>query len=247
MKCVTPATIAVIAMIAGEAISGAETPYASHPPTRPLPAVSQRPLAKGPARFVDATAGRDENPGTEEAPWKTLAFALEQLRPGDTLYLRGGVYFEHVTLGVSGEEGRPITIRAYPGELAILDGGLPEFQTSPHSAWATWPGGAAGEFRSTKTYPNLGGKAEGTSLLGNFGDSLVPLHGYRLLGDLRSDNPYWNVSNKVGDEEFVYCGPGVWYDADTGHIHTRLAHTRLPGLGEDNYRGETDPRNVPLI
>jgi hypothetical protein len=227
--------------------AGAAPQWLSHPPTRPLPVASNRPRAEGPVRFVDAKNGADENPGTESAPWKTLAFAAGQLRPGHTLYLRGGVYFEHVPITVSGEEGKPITIRSYPGELAILDGGLPEFQTAPQSAWTPCPGGADGEFRSAKAYPELGGQADGTNVLGNFGDSLVPLHGYRFLGDLRSDNPYWNVSNKVGDEEFVYCGPGVFYDVETGYIHARLAPTRLPGLGEDNFRGETDPRELPLV
>ncbi|MCA9210005.1 MAG: right-handed parallel beta-helix repeat-containing protein, partial [Planctomycetales bacterium] len=107
--------------------------------------------------------------------------------------------------------------------------------------------GAAGEYRSTRTYADVGGAPEQTALLGNFVDSMTPLHGYRLAGDMRSDNPYWNVSNKVGGEEFVYCGPGIWYDHATGRIHARLAHTRLPGLGDDNYRGELDPRRLPLV
>lgn len=225
----------------------ADADFVSHPPTRPLPVASSRPLAAGAARFVDPHRGNDDNPGAQAAPWKTVQHAVGRLQPGETLYLRGGVYFEHVTLRASGAAGRPITLRSYPGELAILDGGLPEFQTAPQSAWEPCPGGAAGEFRSVQTYPGLGGAQDETNVLGNFGDSLVPLHGYRLLGDLRSDNPYWNVSNKVDDEEFVYCGPGVYYDPASGRIHARLAHTRLAGLGEDNYRGETDPRNVPLV
>ncbi len=94
--------------------------------------------------------------------------------------------------------------------------------------------------------PTWAGNAQ-TNVLGHFGDFLVPLHGYRFLGDLRSDNPYWNITSKVADEQHVYCGPGLWYDLDTGRIHIRLAHTKLPGLGEDNYRGEADPRKLPLI
>jgi hypothetical protein len=76
---------------------------------------------------------------------------------------------------------------------------------------------------------------------------MLPLHGYRFRGDLQSDNPYWNVENKVGSQSFVYCGPGVFYDVATGRIHCRLAHTKLSGLHEDNYRGEADPRKLKLI
>jgi hypothetical protein len=45
----------------------------------------------------------------------------------------------------------------------------------------------------------------------------------------------------------LYCGPGLWYDRDSGHIHVRLAHTYLKTPGLANYRGETDPRKLPLL
>jgi hypothetical protein len=45
----------------------------------------------------------------------------------------------------------------------------------------------------------------------------------------------------------VYCGPGLWYDRITGHIHVRLAHTKLPEPEVPNYKGETDPRKLPII
>lgn len=228
-------------------VSGESVRVSSHPPSRPLPVPANRPLPKGPKVFVDGENGSDQNAGTQDSPWKTLKHSFRQLKPGDTLVLRGGVYFEHVTLNTSGTADQPITIRSYPGELAILDGGIPVFQTAPVTAWEPCPGGVEGEFRSTGAYPDLGGRDGQTNLLGNFGDSLVPLHGYRYLDDLRSDNSYWNITSKVADEQHVYCGPGLWYDTETGRIHIRLAHTKLPGLGEDNYRGETDPRKLPLI
>src|SRR5688572_14838900 len=70
--------------------------YASHPPIREMPKPSNRPLAEGPAKFVDATTGSDTADGSEKAPWKTINHALKQLSPGDTLYLRKGSYFENV-------------------------------------------------------------------------------------------------------------------------------------------------------
>ena len=36
-------------------------------------------------------------------------------------------------------------------------------------------------------------------------------------------------------------------DPQTGRIHIRLAHTKLAGLGKRHYRGETDPRQLPLV
>ena len=56
-------------------------------------------------------------------------------------------------------------------------------------------------------------------------------------------------SGKLADNADIdplYCGPGVWYDRETGRIHARLSHTNSPAPVA-NYRGETDPRKLPLV
>jgi hypothetical protein len=237
--------VLLAAMFAVGGAAGAE--FRSHPPMRPLPVAAQRPMAGGPSYFVDARTGDDANDGSQAAPWRTVQHAVGRLRAGDTLYLRHGIYYEHVTVSAAGTEQRPVTIRSFPGELAIVDGGLREFFESPAEAWEPCPGGADGEYWSTRTYPDLGGSAGDTNLLGSFGDSMIPLQGYRFRGDMQTANMYWNVGDKVGDEASVYCGPGLFFDVSSGRIHVRLAHTTLPGLHEDNYRGETDPRKLRLI
>jgi hypothetical protein len=45
----------------------------------------------------------------------------------------------------------------------------------------------------------------------------------------------------------MYGGPGLWFNRETGRVHIRLAHTNLEGLGDRAYRGETDPRKLPLV
>jgi len=292
----------------------ADEQWQSHAPQRPLPTPFDRPLGDGPHYFVDGKAGDDAAPGTKEKPWRTIAFGVTKLTPGDTLVVRGGVYHEHISATLVGTQAKPITIRSAPNELAIIDGGLKEFLYDHATAWEPCPaseGGVPGEYRSTKTYAGLE-QTEGdlqVSLLGNFADSLTPLHGYWNRGDLQSDNPYFNLNEeleefeakktvappvalpevnfekgtpakksaaddllspkkpvpakapavavlakpdkrevgKTGKSKHVYCGPGIWYDRETGRIHCRLAHTKLPGLGDDNYRGETDPRKTPLV
>ena len=76
--------------------------------------------------WVDAGAenASDENPGTEAAPWKTLARAAtaEELAPGDTVLIKTGVYRETMRIRVSGEEGRPITFAAAPGHRVVVKG-----------------------------------------------------------------------------------------------------------------------------
>jgi hypothetical protein len=205
-------------------------------------------MEKGPAFFVDAAKGDDGHDGSASKPWKTINHAVRHLKPGDTLYLRGGRYYERVPIRLQGTPEKPITIRSYPKELAILDGGIREFFEEAATAWEPCPDGVEGEFRSTNAYPDLGAAEKGFNALAYFGDSMVPLLGYRFLKDLRDPSMAWDVKFKTSDEDgSVYCGPGVFYDLKTGRFHVRLAHTNLQALGSDNYRGETDPRKLPLV
>ena len=247
-------------------IAAQERPaWRTHPPMRPLATVVKRERAGTAERFVDASKGHDTAAGTEAAPWKTLAHAFRQLKPGDTLYLRGGTYYEKAALTRSGTAEAPITIAAYPGELVILDGGLPEFLEEPAESWEPLAGGIEGEYVSTKTYfdadtrrvptqflpgawePMWGIEDERPLALGSFAESMVPLHGYRLAVDLRSANELWIGGKAEMRDSGIYCGPGLWFNRETGRIHIRLAHHRLDGLGDRAYRGETDPRKLPLV
>ncbi len=231
-----------IAILLGEyAVEAAEK---SHPPLRPLPQPTERSRNAGPAYFVDAQRGDDSQAGSEQTPWKSLKWAIEQLRPGDTLYLRGGVYYESVSIALAGTAERPITIRSYPGELAVLDGSLREFVEQPDECWEPLPDSQITEFRSRRPYPNL------RHVLGSFGDSMIGLQTYYHRQDLQATDEFINAAKAAGEDakdiDPFYCGPGVWYDRETGYIHCRLAHTHLPAP-LPNYRGPTDPRQVPLI
>lgn len=252
-------------MVAASSAVIAAAEVRTHPPMRPLPLPVKKELASGPKVFVDAARGDDSAAGTEAAPWKTLAQALRKLKAGDTLYLRGGTYYEQPVLSRSGTAEAPIVIASYPGELAVIDGGLREFYENPAASWEPFEGGAAGEYVSTKTYRNAddrkvphqflpgswepmwGIEDERPIALGHFADSMIPLHGYRIALDLRATNELWIGGKKEMKETGLYGGPGLWFDRETGRIHIRLAHHRLEGLGERAYRGETDPRKLPLV
>jgi len=218
----------------------------SHPPQRPLPKPSGRPMGQGRALFADPAKGHDANDGSKDMPWRTINHALALLAPGDTLYLRGGSYFENVYCAIAGTKDKPITIRSYPGEVATIDGGIPEFQTGPARAWEVVDEGL-GEYRSVKAYKNL------RDVIGRFGDSNVGLQTYWYAMDLRARNEAW-IPSEATFIEPIYCGPGIFYDKQTGRIHCRLAHTTLAFPPEktsnfhlDHYRGETDPRKLPLV
>lgn len=215
----------------------------SHPPLRTAPAPVKRPLSAGNAKFVDVKLGSDEGSGLENKPWRTVAHALKQLQAGDTLYLRAGVYYEQLYLGLKGTKEKPIIVRSYPGEQAIIDGALPKFVTAHDKAWEPCPDGVQHEYRSTQRWPNL------RDVIGYFGDSQVGLQTYWHRRDLQATSERFSGGGGKGadekDVEPIYLGPGIWYDATTGYIHCRLATTHLPAPLV-NYAGETDPRKLPL-
>lgn len=221
----------------------AEDAWKSHRPLRVAPSTSKRSMPDGPMLVVDAERGDDANAGTQAAPLKTAQLAINRATPGTTVVLRGGVYLERLVIATRGSAEKPVTLRSWPGEAAIIDGGWPEFSLSPQSAWQPVSGGTSGEFRSTKAFPNV------RDVVGAFGDSMIGLNTYFHRSDLQATNELidyddWDKA-KTTDIKPLWCGPGLWYDAASGHIHCRLSHTHIAGL--DNYSGETDPRKLPLI
>ncbi len=76
------------------------------------------------ASYYVAPNGNNNNPGTLAAPWRTISYAASNsaIRPGDTVYIRGGTYNEYVLQRISGTLSSPITYRNYPGETPVLTG-----------------------------------------------------------------------------------------------------------------------------
>ena len=94
------------------------------PPSEPTPPGSGgSPFVVPPATLYVATNGDDSNSGrSADAAFRTLTKAASIVRPGDVVYIRGGVYPIDVNFRVSGTASTPIVWASYPGEWAILDG-----------------------------------------------------------------------------------------------------------------------------
>jgi hypothetical protein len=75
--------------------------------------------------YYVATDGSDENPGGMAEPLRTIQKAADTARAGDTILVRGGVYREAVVLRFSGQEGKPIVLKNYPGERPVIQPGEP--------------------------------------------------------------------------------------------------------------------------
>lgn len=83
------------------------------------------PFASAGKVYYVSPSGADANGGTIGEPFRTLGRAMLVLRPGDTLYVRGGIYPERVAPAVvPGESDAPVLVSAYPGESPLIQGSL---------------------------------------------------------------------------------------------------------------------------
>src|SRR5208337_4985047 len=80
------------------------------------------------AVYYVAPDGTDGNAGTSAAPWATFDYAMTGLKPGDTLYLKDGLYKKSLKVTVSGAIGKVITLSAVNAGKAIISTSYP---TSP--------------------------------------------------------------------------------------------------------------------
>src|SRR6202521_375199 len=80
--------------------------------------------------YYVAPPGHTTGDGSMGTPWdlQTALSVPPAVRPGDTIWLRGGTYAGAAVAGYSfacslkGTAGLPISVRQYPGERATIDG-----------------------------------------------------------------------------------------------------------------------------
>lgn len=110
------------------------------------------PTAHAASEFFVSPTGSASNPGTKNSPWNIeTAFKggtdAIKVQPGDTVWLLGGKYGNgkstSFTVSVAGTQEAPVKIRQYPGQRAVIDGGLDA--RGPH----VWFWG----FEITNSYP----------------------------------------------------------------------------------------------
>ncbi len=86
---------------------------------------TDRKAAEAKTYYVSTNGNDSLNGLSRETAWKSLQHAADTVRPGDTILVGVGEYKGTVYFPISGEKGRPITIKAVPGEKAqIIEGGF---------------------------------------------------------------------------------------------------------------------------
>ncbi|TWT97649.1 Pectate lyase L precursor [Botrimarina colliarenosi] len=83
--------------------------------------------------YISPTGSNGGNGGIGSA-WATFDYAIDQIDPGDTLYVRGGTYSLSSRIQIRGNEGgtetAPLRIWAYGDETPVLD-----FSSMSNSLW----------------------------------------------------------------------------------------------------------------
>ena len=188
--------------------------------------------------YYVAPSGNNGGSGSMAQPWRTVGYAIPRLKPGDTLFLRGGTYFERdISVDIAGTSAKPITIRNHPGETPVIDAGLAEFRKKSNQDWELF-NGQKGIYRSKKKYPGA------DEAYGYFGKSdgswrLVP---YEEFGPLSTNN-----ENYTESYPYFYCGPGVFWDKNDERIYVRLKHSKYEQPMGYNVPANTDPGKTPLF
>lgn len=208
----------------------------------------------------------DPGTGSEADPFHSVATAVREADGGDDVRLGPGRYVENVLLdNVRGDPAHKIVVQPHDGAVVSIDGLETRFRDQD-GAWEPVVDGAPDEFRWNREFTDGEKVRRGAFLETPF--LPVPRHTrlvtYDRDGDFRAPGGRWPKDLTTGDNNvwrkrddppgwthtgirnWVYMGPGLWFDEETRRLHIRLSPTRngVPDLAD--YTGPTDPAQVGL-
>lgn len=140
--------------------------------------------------YYVSTTGNDANSGTLASPFRTIRKGISSLSSGSILYIRGGTYFERISLSLSN-----VTISGYMDEKIILDGrGL-----DPNLSLYTYIVDITGSYDTIQnlelTYPKARGVRTGQNASHNTLSGLI-IHDMWGLG-IKSMGGYTTIQNNT--------------------------------------------------
>ena len=175
--------------------------------------LSVRRKPTGPREFYAAPDGTPGGDGAKQRPWdlKTALRPAPAIKPGDTLWLRGGLYGDgKITFEsrLAGTADKPIKVRQAAGERATINGGLAIY--APY----TWYWG----FEVTNTNPGRTAARNAPECVntydGSKGVKLINL----VLHDCSQGIGFWAAAeNGEAYGNLVYYNG--YQDTDRGHGH----------------------------
>lgn len=168
----------------------------------------------------------DTNSGSKKAPLKTINAAAQLAQPGDTVLVHEGVYRELIEPARGGEEGRPITYTASPGEIVYIKG-----SNLYQGRWELTADDSV--YRAALDVASMGGRNPYTMRLMNYMPDYEPRNkvaaGHMTLGQVCVDGVMLDEVDNKADLKLM---PGTWMASDAGA--NLLVH--FPAGGPDPSR-----------
>ncbi len=147
----------------------------------------------GAQTYYVSTTGNDASAGTSlAAPWRHIDFAVDKLRAGDRLEIRGGTYKEYVTMySIVGTASAGITIRNYNNETVTISGSMEYNQTASWNK-GYWVFSLQGCEYITVSGLNVDGRAwAGANKPADLGEYWRETGGFSIQNLTDSNNRYW--------------------------------------------------------
>lgn len=173
------------------------------------------------SNYFTSPAGNDNNNGSINAPFFSLNRAWQFVQPGDTVFMRGGIYayttqLQCYLVGKSGTAAQPITLINYPGEVPVITKG-PGYQNNN----IHWRGGVffSGNYTHWKGI-NFTGFTHGADPVTGFiwRGLYIENANFNLFEELKSFwNEYgFNLQDNSKGNTFLNCDAGFNWDINTG-------------------------------
>lgn len=116
-----------VVVVTAAALAACATERSATGPTSPPDTFPTQPRPAPTSGYYASPTGSPAGDGSAARPWN-LATALSggagRVQPGDTVWMRSGIYAGNFRTAISGAVGRLVVFRQYPGEHARIDGTL---------------------------------------------------------------------------------------------------------------------------
>jgi hypothetical protein len=186
------------------------------------------------ASYYVSPSGRSSGDGSISNPWdlQTALWQPATVHPGDTIWMRGGVYRGRYTSLLVGTSSSPIVVRQYPGERATIDGGNPGDRTTLIANGSyTWFWGFEVMSSNTKRFSSQSGSWVTDIGFGPGVDSESSSNGLKFINLVIHDTAggialFSNAKNTEVYGCLVYYNG--WKGTDRGHGHGIYTQNQAP-------------------
>lgn len=91
---------------------------------------------------INNPVASDNNTGSESSPWSSFsrAFCAPEINPGDTVFVKQGVYREEIKFGIQGTDSQKISFKAVPGHFVKVTLSKPFYTGIGHTSWRDYFG-----------------------------------------------------------------------------------------------------------